>query len=400
MQDRLIFLCASGAAAGGLREGFDRVFGVTGFGNVAIGNIVMIVIGLLMISLAIRRNYEPLLLIPIGFGIIAGNIPYNPGLMPIGYQDVLGGQQSVFRILYFGISSGLFPPLVFLGIGAMTDFSALLSNPKLLLLGAAAQLGIFVTLLGALLLGFDLRQAASIGIIGGADGPTAIFLASQMAPNLLGAIAIAAYSYMGLVPVIQPPIMRLLTTRKERLIRMKASRKVSRTERLVFPVAAFIVTAFIAPGAITLLGMLFFGNLLRESGVTQRLAESAQGALNNIVVMILGFSVGTSTQASRFLTPQSIEIFLLGAFSFAVASAGGVLFAKFMNLFLEDGDKINPLIGSAGVSAVPDSARVSEVEGRRYDPDNHLLMHAMGPNVAGVIGSAIAAGFLLGMISR
>ncbi|NLP05466.1 sodium ion-translocating decarboxylase subunit beta [Candidatus Fermentibacteria bacterium] len=360
----------------------------------------MIVIGLLMISLAIRRNYEPLLLIPIGFGIIAGNIPYNPGLMPIGYQDVLGGQQSVFRILYFGISSGLFPPLVFLGIGAMTDFSALLSNPKLLLLGAAAQLGIFVTLLGALLLGFDLRQAASIGIIGGADGPTAIFLASQMAPNLLGAIAIAAYSYMGLVPVIQPPIMRLLTTRKERLIRMKASRKVSRTERLVFPVAAFIVTAFIAPGAITLLGMLFFGNLLRESGVTQRLAESAQGALNNIVVMILGFSVGTSTQASRFLTPQSIEIFLLGAFSFAVASAGGVLFAKFMNLFLEDGDKINPLIGSAGVSAVPDSARVSEVEGRRYDPDNHLLMHAMGPNVAGVIGSAIAAGFLLGMISH
>ncbi len=384
--------------AGGLLEGFNRVAGVTGFGNVSIGNIVMIVIGLLMISLAIRRNYEPLLLIPIGFGIIAGNIPYNPGLMPIGYQDVLGGQQSVFRLFYFGISSGLFPPLIFLGIGAMTDFSALLSNPKLLLLGAAAQLGIFVTLLGALLLGFDLKQAASIGIIGGADGPTSIFVASQMAPSLLGAIAIAAYSYMGLVPVIQPPIMRLLTTKKERLIRMRASRKVSRTERLVFPVAAFIVTAFIAPGAITLLGMLFFGNLLRESGVTQRLAESAQGALNNIVVMILGFSVGTSTQASRFLTPQSIKIFLLGAFSFAVASAGGVLFAKFMNLFLKDEDKINPLIGSAGVSAVPDSARVSEVEGRRYDPDNHLLMHAMGPNVAGVIGSAIAAGFLLGMI--
>lgn len=393
-------MCASGAVAAGLSDGFDRVMGVTGFGNVAVGNIVMIVIGLLMISLAIRRNYEPLLLIPIGFGIIAGNIPYNPGLMPIGYQDVMGGQQSVFRILYFGISSGLFPPLVFLGIGAMTDFSALLSNPKLLLLGAAAQLGIFVTLAGALLLGFDLKQAASIGIIGGADGPTAIFVASQMAPELLGAIAIAAYSYMGLVPVIQPPIMRLLTTKEERLIRMKASRKVSRTERLVFPVAAFIVTAFIAPGAITLLGMLFFGNLLRESGVTQRLAESAQGALNNIVVMLLGFSVGTSTQASRFLTPRSIEIFLLGAFSFAVASAGGVLFAKFMNLFLRDGEKINPLIGSAGVSAVPDSARVSEVEGRRWDPDNHLLMHAMGPNVAGVIGSAIAAGFLLGMISH
>jgi oxaloacetate decarboxylase beta subunit len=384
--------------AAGVSQGMRNILGVTGFGNVQIGNIVMIAVGLVMIVLAVRKNYEPLLLIPIGFGIIAGNIPYNPELMPIGYQDVLGGQQSVFRLFYFGVSSGLFPPLIFLGIGAMTDFSALLSNPKLLLLGAAAQIGIFVTLIGSLLLGFDIREAAAIGIIGGADGPTAIFVASQMAPGLLGAIAIAAYSYMGLVPVIQPPIMKLLTTKEERLIRMKPARKVSTTEKIIFPVAAFIVTAFIAPGAITLLGMLFFGNLLRESGVTRRLADSAQNALNNIVVMILGFSVGTSTQASRFLTPASLKIFVLGAFSFAVASAGGVLFAKFMNLFLKEGEKINPLIGSAGVSAVPDSARVSEIEGRKYDPSNHLLMHAMGPNVAGVIGSAIAAGVLLGMI--
>jgi len=372
----------------------------TGFLLLEPGNVVMILIGLAMIYLAIRKDYEPLLLVPIGFGILAGNMPYNPDLMPIGYLDVLGGQQSVFRLFYFGVSSGLFPPLIFLGIGAMTDFSALLSNPKLLLLGAAAQLGIFVTLLGSLLLGFDMRQAASIGIIGGADGPTAIFLASQLAPGLLGAIAIAAYSYMGLVPVIQPPIMRLLTTKEERLIRMKPARKVSQTEKILFPVVAFIVTAFIAPGAITLLGMLFFGNLLKESGVTRRLADSAQGALNNIVVIILGFSVGTSTQARYFLTVDSIKIFALGAFSFAIATAGGVLFAKFMNLFLRGDNRINPLIGAAGVSAVPDSARVAEMEGRKSDPKNHLLMHAMAPNVAGVIGSAIAAGVLLSVVAK
>ncbi len=372
----------------------------TGFLLLEPGNIVMIIIGLAMIYVAIKKDYEPLLLVPIGFGILAGNMPYNPDLMPIGYLDVLGSQQSVFRMFYFGVSSGLFPPLIFLGIGAMTDFSALLSNPKLLLLGAAAQLGIFVTLIGSLFLGFDLRQAASIGIIGGADGPTAIFLASQLAPGLLGAIAIAAYSYMGLVPVIQPPIMRLLTTREERLIRMKPARVVSQTEKILFPIVAFIVTAFIAPGAITLLGMLFFGNLLKESGVTRRLADSAQGALNNIVVIILGFSVGTSTQARYFLTFDSIKIFALGAFSFAIATAGGVLFAKFMNLFLKGDNKINPLIGAAGVSAVPDSARVAEIEGRKSDPKNHLLMHAMAPNVAGVIGSAIAAGVLLSVVAK
>lgn len=376
----------------------DSVLRVTGFANTSPGNLVMIAVGLVMIALAVRKNYEPLLLVPIGFGIIAGNIPYDPTLMPIGYQDILGGQQSVFRLYYFGVSSGLFPPLIFLGIGAMTDFSALLSNPKLMLLGAAAQVGIFLTLFGSLLLGFDMSEAAAIGIIGGADGPTAIFVASQMAPHLLGAIAIAAYSYMGLVPVIQPPIMKLLTTESERRIRMRPARQVSHTEKVLFPVAAFIVTAFIAPGAITLLGMLFFGNLLKESGVTRRLADSAQGALNNIVVMLLGFSVGTSTQASYFLTPRSVLIFALGAASFAAATAGGVLFAKFMNLFLREGNRINPLVGSAGVSAVPDSARVSEIVGREYDPKNHLLMHAMGPNVAGVIGSAIAAGVLLSLI--
>ncbi len=388
------------STGGGRGEPLDLLsyLGDTGFGQAEVGNIVMIAIGLVLIYLAIRKDYEPLLLVPIGFGMIAGNIPYNPELMPIGYQDVLGGQQSVFRLFYFGVSSGFFPPLIFLGIGAMTDFSALLSNPKLLLLGAAAQVGIFITLMGSLLLGFDLQQAASIGIIGGADGPTAIFVASQMSPQLLGAIAIAAYSYMGLVPVIQPPIMRLLTTKEERRRRMRPTRRVTRTEKILFPIIAFLVTAFIAPGAITLLGMLFFGNLLKESGVTRRLAESAQGALNNIVVILLGFSVGTSTQARYFLTLDSLKIFALGALSFAIATAGGLLFAKLMNLFLRGDAKINPLVGAAGVSAVPDSARVVEVEGRRYDPSNHLLMHAMAPNVAGVIGSAIAAGILLSVV--
>ena len=395
----LMVLLTGGLQGGGSLDMLSYP-GNTGFGQVEPGNIIMILIGMIMIYLAVKRDYEPLLLVPIGFGIIAGNIPYNALLMPTGYQDIdlVTGDRSVFAMIYFGVKSGLFPPLIFLGIGAMTDFSALLSNPKLLLLGAAAQIGIFITLLGSLFLGFDLREAAAIGIIGGADGPTAIFVAGQMAPALLGAIAIAAYSYMGLVPVIQPPIMRLLTTKKERMIRMKPMRTVSKTEKILFPIVAFLITAFIAPGAITLLGMLFFGNLLKESGVTARLAESAQGALNNIVVILLGFSVGTSTQASYFLTLDSLKIFALGAFSFAVATAGGVLFAKIMNLFLKGDNKINPLIGSAGVSAVPLSARVSEVEGRKYDRKNHLLMHAMAPNVAGVIGSAIAAGVLLSLI--
>ena len=291
----------------------------------------------------------------------------------------------------------MFPPLIFLGIGAMTDFSTLLSNPKTILLGAAAQIGIFATFIGALLLKFTPAQAASIGIIGGADGPTAIFLTSKLAPALIGPIAIAAYSYMGLVPIIQPPIMKLLTTAKERRIRMKPSRKVTQTEKIIFPIVAFIVTTFIAPGAIPLLGMLFFGNLLKESGVTGRLAKTASSSLIDISTMLLGLVVGASTTAQVFLNTRSIMIFVLGCASFAVATAGGVLFAKLMNLFLKEGRKVNPLIGAAGVSAVPDSARVAEMVGRQYDPDNHLLMHAMGPNVAGVIGSAIAAGILLGI---
>lgn len=382
----------------GDREGisFAGFLRDTGFGQVTWGNLVMIALGLVFVYLAIRREYEPLLLIPIGFGMIAGNMPYNPALMPIGYQD----PGSVFSLIYFGVKSGLFPPLIFLGIGAMTDFSAMLSNPKLLLLGAAAQIGIFLTLIGSLFLDFSLSEASAIGIIGGADGPTAIFVASQMAPHLLGAIALAAYSYMGLVPVIQPPIMRLLTTPAERAIRMKPARLVSQKEKILFPIVAFIVTAFIVPGAIPLLGMLFFGNLLKESGVTRRLAEGAQGPLNNIVVVLLGFSVGTTTLAGTFLTLSSLKIFAMGVVSFAIATAGGVLFAKFMNLFLKGGNRINPLVGAAGVSAVPVAARVAEMEGRRADPKNHLLMHAMGPNVAGVIGSAIAAGVLLSVVSR
>ncbi|MYK42312.1 MAG: sodium ion-translocating decarboxylase subunit beta, partial [Gemmatimonadetes bacterium] len=284
------------------------------------------------------------------------------------------------------------PPLIFLGIGAMTDFSIMLSSPRLVLLGAAAQTGIFLTLIGALYLGFTPAESGAIGIIGGADGPTAIFLAAKLAPHLLGAIAIAAYSYMALVPVIQPPVMKLLTTRKERLIRMKPPREVSQREKIIFPIAAFLICALLAPGAIGLLGMLFFGNLLKESGVTERLAQTARTSMVDIVTILLGFSVGCSTQAQTFLTPQSVLIFSLGALSFAVATASGVLFAKFLNLFTKD--KINPLVGAAGVSAVPDSARVVQMMGQREDPNNYLLMHAMAPNVAGVIGSAVGAGVL------
>lgn len=376
-------------------EGFFRFVHFTGFYNVTPGHIIMIMVGLIFIYLAIKKDYEPLLLIPIGFGILIGNIPFweNIGLQLGIYED-----GSVMNYLYYGVTKGIYPPLIFLGIGAMTDFSALLSNPKLLLLGAAAQVGIFLTLLGALALGFNPQEAGAIGIIGGADGPTAIFLASKLAPQLIGAIAIAAYSYMALVPVIQPPIMKLLTTKKERLIRMKPSRSVSKTEKVLFPVFAFIITAFISPGSIPLLGMLFFGNLLKESGVTDRLGNTARNALIDIVTILLGLTVGASTQATTFLRPQSILIFVLGAFSFMIATASGVLFARFMNLFLNDENKINPLIGAAGVSAVPDSARVAQMVGAREDSSNFLLMHAMGPNVAGVIGSAVAAGILLAIL--
>jgi oxaloacetate decarboxylase beta subunit len=319
--------------------------------------------------------------------VIVGNIPSIAG-MPLSVYD----EGSVLSYIYFGVSQGLFPPLIFLGIGAMTDFSTMLSNPKLVLLGAAAQIGIFLTLLGSLYLGFTPAEAGAIGIIGGADGPTAIFLSAKLAPHLLGSIAIAAYSYMALVPVIQPPIMRLLTTEQERRIHMKAPRTVSKRERIIFPIAAFLICAMIAPGSMILIGMLFFGNLLKECTVTDRLANTARNAMIDIVTILLGFSVGASTSADHFLTSQSILIFGLGALSFCVATSGGILFAKFLNLFLTD--KINPLVGAAGVSAVPDSARVVQTVGRQADPSNYLLMHAMAPNVAGVIGSAISAGIL------
>jgi len=384
----------------------DMIFQIietTGFANLQWGNVIMIGVGCLAIYLAIVKKYEPLLLLPIGFGVIVGNIPYLPGL-PLGvYDTVTNGatQNSVFSLIYWGVTSGIFPPLIFLGIGALTDFSSLISNPKLVLLGAAAQIGIFVTYLGALMLGFSNLEAASIGIIGGADGPTSIFLSSQLAPHLLGPIAIAAYSYMALVPLIQPPIMKLMTTEKERKIRMKPSRRVTKREKILFPIIVVIVAALIAPGSLPLVGMLMLGNLLKESGVTDRLGRTAGNALLDICTILLSFAVGASTQATRFvdgvnvgfLTPKSLGIFFLGLFSFSIATFGGLLFAKLMNLFLKD--KINPLIGAAGVSAVPDSARVVQHFARQYDKDNHLLFHAMAPNVAGVIGSAIAAGVFI-----
>ena len=355
----------------------------------------MILVGCLFIYLAIKKGWEPLLLVPIGFGIILGNIPFKADA---GLEIGLYEEGSVLNILYQGVKTGWYPPLIFLGIGAMTDFGPLIANPKMMLVGAAAQFGIFGAYIIALLLGFEPDQAAGIAIIGGADGPTAIFLSSKLAPNLMGAIAVCAYSYMALVPVIQRPIMRALTTKKERLIRMEAPRKVSQTEKIIFPIVGLLLTTFIVPSGLPLLGMLFFGNLLKESGVTGRLAEAAQGPLINCVTILLGLTVGASTQASEFLTPSTLKILAIGLTAFVVATASGVLFVKFMNLFLPKGKKINPLIGNAGVSAVPMAARISHDEGQKADPTNYLLMNAMGPNVAGVIGSACAAGVLLGFL--
>ena len=365
----------------------------TGFANFAWQNLAMIAIGITFITVAILKEWEPLLLVPIGFGMIVGNIPMFPG-MQIGIYE----NGSVLNILYQGVRQGWYPPLIFLGIGAMTDFSALISQPRLILIGAAAQMGIFGAYLLALAFGFAPNEAGAIGIIGGADGPTAIFLSSKLAPDLMGAIAVSAYSYMALVPVIQRPIMLLLTNKKERLIRMPAPRQVSQKEKTIFPIVGFLTTAFIVPSGLPLLGMLFFGNLLKESGVTRRLAETARGPLVDVVTTLIGLTVGASTQADKFLTGRSLLIFGLGLLSFVIATTCGVLFVKLINLFLKEGRKINPLIGNAGASAVPDSARVSEVVGREFDPSNHLLMHAMGPNVAGVIGSAVAAGILLGFL--
>ncbi len=390
-------------------SGLFNFYEFSGFANVRWGNIIMIFAGLFFIFLAIKYDYEPLLLIPIGVGVLIGNIPM---FQVADFNLKLGIYEpgSVLNILYGGVTQGWYPPLIFLGIGAMTDFSSLISSPRLMLLGAAAQIGIFVTFLGALYLGFAPQEAGAIGIIGGADGPTAIFISSKLAngmnvladgttvKNLIGPIAIAAYSYMALVPVIQPPVIKLLTTKKERLIKMKPPRAVTKTEKIIFPIAALLLTAFLAPTALPLLGMLFFGNLLKESGVTGRLAETARTSLIDIVTILLGITVGASTQADIFLTKSSILIFVLGAISFIIATAGGVIFAKIMNWLSPKDNPINPMIGAAGVSAVPDSARVVQTEGLKADPDNHLLMHAMAPNVAGVIGSAIAAGILLSFL--
>jgi len=390
----------------GALSGVKQFFSYSGFANASYKHLLMLLVGLLFIFLAIRYDYEPLLLIPIGTGILIGNIPF---MADAGLQLGIYEEGSVLNYLYFGVTRGIYPPLIFLGLGAMTDFSSLMSNPRLMLLGAAAQVGIFLTFLGAIMLGFSPPEAGAIGIIGGADGPTAIFLSSKLAngvnmwngeqvANLIGPIAIAAYSYMALVPIIQPPIMRLLTSNKERRIKMKPPRSVSKLEKILFPIIGLLLTAFISPSALPLLGMLFFGNLLKESGVTRRLAETARTSLIDIVTILLGLTVGASTQADVFLTTDSILIFGLGALSFMVATAGGVMFAKVMNLFLSKDEKINPLVGAAGVSAVPDSARVVQIEGLKYDPNNHLLMHAMAPNVAGVIGSAVAAGILLSFL--
>lgn len=374
-------------------ESLQQFLQYTGFASMTFQHVVMMFIGIVFIYLAIKKDWEPLLLIPIGFGMIIGNIPFVSGLN-IGIYE----EGSVMNILYQGVQKGWYPPLIFLGIGAMTDFSALISQPRLMLIGAAAQVGIFGAYVIALHMGFTPAEAGAIGIIGGADGPTAIFLSSRLAPHQMGAIAVSAYSYMALVPVIQRPIMLLLTTKKERLIRMAPPRQVSQKEKIIFPIVGFILTAMIVPSGMPLLGMLFFGNLLKESGVTKRLAETARGPLIDVVTILIGITVGCSTQANEFLTGDSVKIFLLGLLSFVIATVCGVAFVKFMNLFCKEGRKINPLIGNAGVSAVPDAARVSQNVGREFDKNNHLLMHAMAPNVAGVIGSAVAAGILLSFL--
>ena len=359
----------------------------TGYYLADFRHVLMIMVGSVFIYLAIAKEYEPLLLLPIGFGILVGNIPFFKGFGLGIYEN-----NSVLHYLYFGVTTGVYPSIVFLGLGAMTDFSSLLAFPKLMLLGAAAQMGIYFTLLSALALGFLPKEAASIAIIGGADGPTSIFLTAKLAPHLIGPIAIAAYSYMALIPIIQPPIMRLLTTKKERLIHMPDIRPVSKKERVIFPAVGLILCCFLAPASIPLLGTFFFGNLLKESGVVDRLANTARNPIIDTATIFLGLTVGASTQADVFLTPKSIGIFFLGSIAFSIATASGIIFAKIMNLFLKE--KINPLLGAAGVSAVPGSAREVHLVGQKEDSNNYLLMHAMACNSSGVIGSAICAGIL------
>ena len=371
---------------------FNELWLSTGLSNVVWGQLVMMAVGFLLIYLAIRKGFEPLLLLPIGFGAVLSNIPVA-GIAEEG---------GLLSYLYLGIKSGIFPLLIFMGVGAMTDFGPMLANPKTLLLGAAAQFGIFGTLLGALALNlvpgltFSFKDAAAIAIIGGADGPTAIYVASKLAPDLLGAIAVAAYSYMALVPLIQPPIMRALTTPEERLIEMEQLRPVGRPEKIIFPLVLLVLTAALLPSAAPLIGMFCMGNLMRESGVVERLSKTSQNELINIVTIFLGLSVGSKLSAHAFLRPETLGILILGAIAFSFGTASGVIMAKIMNKFSEH--KVNPLIGAAGVSAVPMSARVANKVGQESNPHNFLLMHAMGPNVAGVIGSAVAAGVLLALV--
>jgi sodium ion-translocating decarboxylase beta subunit len=373
----------------------------TGFATITYQQIIMLGVSFVLLYLAIVKGFEPLLLMPIAFGMLLANLPAAGMMAPptVEIDAVTGGEKTavggLLWYLYQGVKLGIYPPLIFLGVGAMTDFGPLIANPKTLLLGAAAQLGIFSTFIGALALGFNPQEASSIGIIGGADGPTAIFLTSKLAPHLLGAIAVAAYSYMALVPIIQPPIMRLLTTKKMRMVVMDQLRPVSKTERIVFPIAVTVIVSLLLPDAAPLVGMLMLGNLFRESGVVGRLSDTSQNAMINIVTIFLGTTVGATASAETFLTFQTISIILLGLAAFCVGTAGGVLFGVAM--YYTSGGKVNPLIGSAGVSAVPMAARVSQVVGQRDNPRNFLLMHAMGPNVAGVIGSAVAAGVLLSL---
>ena len=378
----------------------------SGFALLTWQNAVMILVSVVFLYLAIVKKFEPLLLVPIAFGILLANMP-GAGLMddPTGLMDdsnIVAGahwyDSGVLRLIYAGVKSSIFPCLIFLGIGAMTDFGPLLANPVSLLLGAAAQLGIYIAFVIAILLGFTPQEAASIAIIGGADGPTAILVASKLAGRLLGPIALAAYSYMALIPLIQPPLMKLLTTEKERKVEMKQLRTVSKTEKIIFPVVVFVVVSLLIPDAAPLIGMLMFGNLLKVCGVTDRLSDTAQNALTNIVTILLGVTVGATTNGTEFLQWSTIKIVILGLVAFSFSTIGGLLLGKVM--YLVTGGKINPLIGSAGVSAVPMAARVAQTEGRKYNPTNFLLMHAMGPNVAGVIGSAVAAGFLLMMFGK
>lgn len=360
----------------------------TGFYLADYRNFVMLGIGSLFVYLAIAKQYEPLLLLPIGFGVLVGNIPFFKGFGLGIYEP-----NSVLHYLYFGVTTGIYPSIVFLGLGAMTDFSSLLARPKLMLLGAAAQTGIWATLLSAMALGFMPKEAASIAIIGGADGPTSIFLTAKLAPHLIGPIAIAAYSYMALIPIIQPPIMRLLTTREERIIHMpEPRRQVTKKELMIFPVVGLFLCCFLAPASIPLLGPFFFGNIMKESGVVDRLAKTASSSIIDTATIFLGLTVGASTQGDVFLNPKSVGIFLLGAVAFSIATASGVIFAKIMNFFMKE--KINPLLGAAGVSAVPGSAREVHLVGLKEDPTNFLLMHAMACNSSGVIGSAVCAGIL------